>query len=360
MKKILPLLIATLCIPSFSFAEISNIPLYASTANGSLAVGSTGAVAWMSASGTPWYATAIGVGALGTPPTTPLSAYGISPNNTAVGFDALAANRNGYWNVAIGKSALASNIDGGASVAIGNEALMNYNDIEGGIAIGNQALRAAVSSLANIAIGNTALYNLKSGGGLNIAIGHHVFFDSTTAGGNIGIGYVTGQDLKTGMFNTFVGHNTGRGITTGSYNTILGAQVIGLPPNLSNNIILADGTGKVRIQVSANGNVGIGTATPSHALTVIRPSAPQLALGDGSTTNALWTLRSAGGVFSIATSTHAGQSRGPAALTIDANGNLTTTGKTSAGKLCARRSNGVEVCLTGDQLAALIAALPLQ
>lgn len=360
MNKFLPLLIAVLCTPLFASADTLNIPSYASVQNGSLTVGSAGAAAWMSASGTPWYATAIGIGALGTPPTTPLSPYSASPNNTAVGYNALGANRNGFWNVAIGKDALGSNIDGGASVAIGNEALMNYKDVEGGIAIGNQALRAAVSSLANIAIGNTALYNLKSGGGLNVAIGHHVFFDSTTAGGNIGIGYVTGQDLKTGMFNTFVGHNTGRGITTGSYNTILGAQVTGLPPALSNNIILADGAGKVRIQVSANGNVGIGTATPAHALTVIRPSAPQLALGDGNTANPLWALRSAGSVLSITTSTYAGQTRGPAALTIDAGGNLSATGKASAQKLCARRNNGVEVCVTGDQLAAIISALSIQ
>jgi len=44
---------------------------------------------------------------------------------------------------------------------------------------------------------------------------------------------------------------------TGSANTIIGANVTGLASNLSNNIIIADGDGNQRINVTATGNVGI-------------------------------------------------------------------------------------------------------
>ena len=42
----------------------------------------------------------------------------------------------------------------------------------------------------------------------------------------------------------------------------------GLPSGLSNNIIIADGAGNIRINVSAGGNVGIGTTSPSTAFQV--------------------------------------------------------------------------------------------
>jgi hypothetical protein len=48
--------------------------------------------------------------------------------------------------------------------------------------------------------------------------------------------------------NTALGYNTGLGITTGSGNTIIGANVTGLSANLTNNIILANGTGAIKAQ----------------------------------------------------------------------------------------------------------------
>ncbi len=60
-----------------------------------------------------------------------------------------------------------------------------------------------------------------------------------------------------------VGYNTGRGITHGSGNTILGASVTGLDTGLTNNIILANGTGAIKAQHdgtnwSLTGNVDLG------------------------------------------------------------------------------------------------------
>lgn len=60
----------------------------------------------------------------------------------------------------------------------------------------------------------------------------------------------------------------GDGITTGHSNTIIGGWVNGLPANMSNNIIIADGDGNRRINVDATGKVGIGTTTPLFNLDV--------------------------------------------------------------------------------------------
>jgi hypothetical protein len=49
-----------------------------------------------------------------------------------------------------------------------------------------------------------------------------------------------------GNNNTAEGYNTGRGIITGSGNTVLGANVTGLAAALTNNIILANGTGAIK------------------------------------------------------------------------------------------------------------------
>ncbi len=52
----------------------------------------------------------------------------------------------------------------------------------------------------------------------------------------------------------------------------------------------------------SGGNVGIGTTTPSRALTISSSAAPQLALTDASLTSNAWTMRSLGNFFYLATS----------------------------------------------------------
>jgi hypothetical protein len=71
-----------------------------------------------------------------------------------------------------------------------------------------------------------------------------------------------------GNNNTTIGANSASGLITGSANTILGANVNISNPALSNNIIIADGDGNQRINVTASGNVGIGTNTPLAKLDI--------------------------------------------------------------------------------------------
>lgn len=61
----------------------------------------------------------------------------------------------------------------------------------------------------------------------------------------------------TGDNNTAIGANTAGGLVSGSANTILGANVTVANSALSNNIIIADGDGNQRINVTATGAVGI-------------------------------------------------------------------------------------------------------
>ncbi|MDA0201620.1 MAG: hypothetical protein O2806_07450 [Bacteroidetes bacterium] len=121
---------------------------------------------------------------------------------------------------------------------------------------------------SNTAIGSLSLFNNDRGNN-NTAIGGSSLYENKTGSSNIAIGINSLQSLTTGIGNTVIGASStnGQGITTGSYNTILG-KVSGLDSGLLNNIILADGQGNQRIRVLANGNVGIGTQTPTFTLTV--------------------------------------------------------------------------------------------
>ncbi|HEY4524886.1 MAG TPA: NYN domain-containing protein, partial [Candidatus Paceibacterota bacterium] len=91
--------------------------------------------------------------------------------------------------------------------------------------------------------------------------------------------------------------------------------------------------------VDSAGNVGIGTTSPSHALTVANATSPQLSLVDTTLTSDAWTLRSISNSFYLATSTY-GATSTTAALAINQNGaatfgsNLTVGGTLAVNGLC--------------------------
>lgn len=140
---------------------------------------------------------------------------------------------------------------------------MNYSRFETSFGVG--ALRTPTGTL-NSAFGFDAL-ELNTTGGNNTAMGAFSLAFNTTGGTNTAIGGYALQDLLTGDKNTAIGSWSGKGIITGSGNTILGI-VTGLPADLSNNIIIADGDGNRRINVDSNGNTGIGTISPGAKLEI--------------------------------------------------------------------------------------------
>jgi Chaperone of endosialidase len=114
---------------------------------------------------------------------------------------------------------------------------------------------------------------INTTGNYNTAEGYRALYSNTGGIQNTAIGANAGYNLAdtTGLVgnNTLIGYRSGLGITTGGNNTIIGANVTGLASGLSNNIIIADGSGNQRINIDATGNVGIGTSAPAVKLTVV-------------------------------------------------------------------------------------------
>jgi len=183
-------------------------------------------------------------------------------NNTASGRSALALNTTGIENTANGRSALQSNTTGVQNTASGVNALVlnttgSFNTASGVSALENnttgynntasglQSLRDNTTGYENTATGRNALQQ-NTTGIHNIASGGDSLPFNTTGSRNTASGFSALLNNTTGNNNTAIGNGTGNGITTGSGNTILGANVTGLAAGLTNNIILADGTGTIR------------------------------------------------------------------------------------------------------------------
>jgi hypothetical protein len=176
--------------------------------------------------------------------------YGSSgvASNFAAGDLALSSNTTGYHNTAIGWSALTSNTEGWNNVANGSLTLAANTTGAYNTAYGMSALGSNLEGESNTATGFGALF--YNTGNFNTANGRFALGDNTT-GGN----------------NTANGYNTGLGITTGSGNTVLGANVTGLAAGLTNNIILANGTGAIKAQHDGTDWALTGGATFSNNIT---------------------------------------------------------------------------------------------
>lgn len=174
-------------------------------------------------------------------------------------------------NTIVGTRSAISNTTGHSSVVLGYEAYQANTTGTNNTAIGRGALTANTTGIYNTSLGsNSTPYNTT--GNNNVGLGYASLLHNTTGKGNIGIGFFGATDLTTGDYNVMIGAQgtdvngfLSTGITTGSYNTILGSNVSGLTATTSNNIILADGQGNRRINILANGNVGINNPNPTEA-----------------------------------------------------------------------------------------------
>jgi hypothetical protein len=176
-----------------------------------------------------------------------------------------AAGAEGWYNTAMGGFALYSVTTGSYNTSLGFQSMYLTTTGERNMALGQQALYTNVSGSYNVSMGYRALHKCTTN--YNTAVGYQALSESTGLG-NSGFGTQAGYDITSGTYNTCIGYDTGRGITTGGKNTVIGAQVSGLSSSLSNNIIISDGDGNVRIQVNSSGNVGIGVASANYPLQV--------------------------------------------------------------------------------------------
>jgi len=219
----------------------------------------------------------------------------IGTYNTGIGREALLSNTIGYWNVAIGRTALASNTSGDQNTAIGGGALQLNTTADANTAVGYQAgysnttgqpvtamgyytlnqnttgvhnnaygyraMRFNTTGSYNTSLGSDALYS-NTTASYNTAVGNQALYNSnrtTDANGfNTAIGHQAGYQGSSGQLNTYVGQSSGYYITTGSKNTILGCYTGnngGLDiRNSSNNTVLSDGDGNVRLHINEFGN----------------------------------------------------------------------------------------------------------
>ena len=246
-------------------------------------------------------------------------------SNFAAGDLALNNNTTGSTNTAIGAGALTSNTEGIKNTATGNTALTMNTTGSSNTATGNNALEANTIGDNNTAYGQAALSD-NTVGASNTAIGFEALKDNTVGVSNTANGSSALKDNTTGSFNTAIGYDSGIGITTGSGNTVLGANVTGLTAGLTNNIILANGTGAIKAQHdgtnwSLTGFVGIGTTSPSDYLHVVGACRVEGLLKlNSSITNGTY-------VYSLPSAT------GTLALTSDLTGYLPLTGGTLTGAL---------------------------
>src|SRR6185369_1451117 len=102
----------------------------------------------------------------------------------------------------------------------------------------------------NVAIGVADMQN-GNGGNFNVAIGKTTLISNASTGSrNVAIGHQNETALTVGADNVFIGALID-GVTSGTGNTIIGANQAALATNLTNNILISDGTGAVKIKHDA-------------------------------------------------------------------------------------------------------------
>jgi hypothetical protein len=192
--------------------------------------------------------------------------------NSAIGMDALYSNTTGYNNSAVGWYMLFNNTTGSQNSVIGSQALYSNTTGSNNSAVGVSALyhlaptAKAISAFADysgtvagtvqatstahgrstgdsVIISGTTNYNATKT--ITVIDVDNFYFTATWVSTQTGWWTLSGYVASN---NTALGYYTGLGITTGSGNTVLGANVTGLSANLTNNIILANGTGAIKAQ----------------------------------------------------------------------------------------------------------------
>ena len=187
------------------------------------------------------------------------SGTGISTdNNVSIGYNSRSYNSG----VAVGASARGHQ----NGTAVGRDT-HGYN---GGVAIG----RGSQGYNYGVAVGNNAR-GTRYGVSVGFQAGNNLSLSSDLY--NVLIGAYAGHKLTTGMGNIILGYQSGYDSTysptTGSKNILIGFQA-GTPSNDTSNflnignLIFATGVNTATGADISNGNVGIGTVSPTYKLDV--------------------------------------------------------------------------------------------
>ena len=142
-------------------------------------------------------------------------------NNTATGYQALFNNTLGWDNTAIGNRALYNNTGGFDNTAIGISALISNTGGFFNTAIGTHALAENTTGNDNTAIGDYPLWQ-NTTGRLNVAIGTYALSGNITGKSNTAIGTYALSRFVNGDYNIGVGFGGGANLTNGDYNIAIG------------------------------------------------------------------------------------------------------------------------------------------
>ena len=195
--------------------------------------------------------------------------------NTATGYQSLQDNTDGDYNTAYGHKALEYNIAADGNTAIGYASLNKNTSGQSNTASGTLSLHKNISGAENTATGTQSLYNNTSGQS-NSAFGYQALYrnegDRNTAYGSQALEYQEG-----GNNNTAIGYEAGKG---SSYHDKSGGVFIGHQAGKNetddNKLYIENSSSSTPLiggdfaadEVYLNGNVGIGTDSPTTELDV--------------------------------------------------------------------------------------------
>lgn len=222
--------------------------------------------------------------------------------NTFLGSSSGALNTSGFTNTFLGQGAGYSNTTASGSVAVGWHAGLNVIGSAGfteNTLIGAQVAQGVAGSTANanVFVGSTIGIAVTSATE-NAIIGRQAAYALTSGGQNAILGSAAGISLSTGSDNIFIGRRSGytqtagNATTTGSQNIFIGTEAgASTSSQLSNAIAIGYralvGTSNTMVLGNSsitttlmNGNVGIGTISPTNLLSL-----------DGTTARTIWMER---------------------------------------------------------------------
>ncbi len=193
------------------------------------------------------------------------------PNNTAVGSGALFSNQGnpnpdndlGAFNNAVGTNSLFFNVDGSSNNALGESALLSNitafaNTAVGDVTLANNDSSGLGQGIFNTAVGAGALFS-NIDGNSNNAVGVNALSSNTIGVYNNAVGFEALGNNISGSSNVAIGDSAGLNITSASNVICIGASVAGA--NVPNSCYIgsifgAISSGGAAVLIDASGKLG--------------------------------------------------------------------------------------------------------